>query len=61
MPSPDLKQLRSEIVRLFRLQISIMEKKVFGVASDSELREYDHRRDELGKLQCQLRQRKKAA
>jgi hypothetical protein len=48
--SPDLVRLHAEILRLFRLQISTLEKEVFGVASDSELREYEGRQGRLSEL-----------
>lgn len=48
--SPDLNHLHAEIGRLFRLQITTLEKEVFGVASDSELREYEGRQDRLSQL-----------
>ncbi len=49
----DLNRIHSEICRLFRLQIAILEKKVFGVASDFELRDYEVRRRRLSELHSQ--------
>lgn len=47
MTSPNLK---NELVALLDLQLSSLEKQVFGVVSEPELREYEARRDRIVEL-----------
>ena len=47
MPSPDL---RRELVLLLDEQLSSLQKHVFGVLTEPELREYDARRDRIVEL-----------
>jgi hypothetical protein len=54
MPSPDPKHLREELESLLDEQERILKKKTFGVATESELREYDSRRDRIHELYVQL-------
>jgi hypothetical protein len=61
MSFPDPKQLRDELVLLLDLQLRILEKRVFGVVTVSELREYDRRHDRIRKLYDQLFKREGAA
>lgn len=57
MPSLKSKHLRDELVQLFDLQLRVLEKRVFGVVTKSELREYDRRHDRICALYDQLRKR----
>ena len=57
MPSPDPKP---ELARLLDMQLSILDKEVFGVVTEQELREYESRQDRVQELYRQLL-RKKAA
>jgi hypothetical protein len=54
MSSPDPTHLRDELVQLFDLQLRVLEKRVFGVVTKSELREYDRRHDRICALYNQL-------
>jgi hypothetical protein len=47
MASPNLK---NELVTLLDQQLSSLEKQVFGVVSEPELREYEARRDRIVEL-----------
>jgi hypothetical protein len=47
MPSPDLK---NELVVLLDQQVTSLEKQVFGLVSEPELREYEDRRDRIVEL-----------
>ena len=47
MTSPNPK---NELVALLDLQLSSLEKQVFGVVSEPELREYEARRDRIVEL-----------
>jgi hypothetical protein len=61
MSSPDPKHLRDELVLLLDLQLRVLEKRVFGVATELELREYERRQDRIRGLYNQLLKREAAA
>ena len=61
MSFPDPQHLRDELVQLLDLQLSVLEKQVFGVATESELREYERRNERICGLYNQLSKRKAAA
>lgn len=47
MTSPDLHQ---ELVVLLDQQLCILEKQVFGVVTEPEMRQYEERRERIGQL-----------
>jgi hypothetical protein len=61
MSSPAPQHLRDELVQLLDLQLRVLEKQVFGVATESELREYERRNERICGLYNQLSKRKAAA
>jgi hypothetical protein len=61
MSSPDPKHLRDELVLLLDLQLRVLEKRVFGVATELELRQYERRQDRICALYNQLLKREAAA
>lgn len=54
MTSSNLQEVRDELVDLFDRQLNILEDEVFGVATKSELVEYEDKRDRIHKLYEQL-------
>ena len=58
MSSPDLKR---ELIDLLNLQISALEKEVFGVVTESELREYQRRQERISELYNLLTRRQAVA
>ena len=61
MSSPDPKHLRDELVQLLDLQLRVLEKQVFGVVTESELREYERRHERICGLYNQLSKREASA
>jgi len=57
MASSNLDQIRDELVNLFDQQLSILEDEVFGVVTESELREYESKKDRIENLYAQLLRR----
>jgi hypothetical protein len=53
MPSPDLKH---ELVILLNQQVTSLEKQVFGLVTEPELREYEARRDRIVELYNEILQ-----
>lgn len=60
MASSNLDQIRDELVNLFDQQLSILEDEVFGVVTESELREYESKKDRIENLYAQLLRRASA-
>lgn len=62
MSSPNLEdRARSELVQLLDLQLTALEKQVFGVLPDRELQEYERRHDQIAELYDKLRHLRVAA
>lgn len=62
MSSPDLEvRLRSELLQLLDLQLTALEKQVFGVLPERELEEYEQRHEQITELYAKLRKRRVAA
>jgi hypothetical protein len=61
MSFPDPQHLRDELVQLLDLQLSVLEKQVFGVVTESELREYELRHERICGLYKRLSKREAAA
>ena len=59
--SPDPQHLHDELVQLLDLQLRVLEKQVFGVVTESELREYERRHERIRGLYNQLSKREAAA
>jgi hypothetical protein len=57
MSSPDPKP---ELARLLDMQLSVLDKEVFGVVTEQELREYEYRQERVQQLYRQLLRRKAA-
>lgn len=58
MPSPDP---RAELVTLLNEQLCALEKQVFGVVTEPEMREYEARHDRIVDLYNEIRERPRAA
>lgn len=54
MTSPQSKHLHDELVLLLDMQLCTLEKEVFGVATESEILDYEYRQDRIGELYYQL-------
>lgn len=54
MTSPESKHLHDELVLLLDMQLCTLEKEVFGVATESEILDYEYRQDRIGELYHQL-------
>jgi hypothetical protein len=62
MPSPDCNALaRAELADLIRTQLITLEKEVFGVVTEAELREYEDRRERISQLYAELTDRETVA
>jgi hypothetical protein len=62
MSSSDLEvHLRSELLQLLDLQLTALEKQVFGVLPERELEEYEHRHEQITELYAKLRKRRRVA
>ena len=62
MPSPDSKtHARAELVGLLESQLNTLENQTFGCVTETELCEYEDRRDRICHLYAQLIDRKAAA
>lgn len=58
MASPDSKaRARAEIVDLIESQLNTLEKETFGVVTETELCEYEDRRDRICQLYAELTDR----
>jgi hypothetical protein len=59
MPSlQDSRRIRNELIQLINLQLSALEKEVFGVLSDEEFQEYEDRHEFINELYEDLRKSK---
>lgn len=54
MESSNLQEVRDELLNLFDRQLNILEDEVFGVATESELVEYQDKKDRIQRLYEQL-------
>ena len=62
MPSPGSKtRARAELVDLIESQLNTLEKETFGVVTDTELCEYEDRRDRICQLYAELINREATA
>jgi len=50
MPLSDPKNSRGELIELLERQLEALQKECFGAATESDLQEYEGRRDRIGKL-----------
>ena len=60
MTSSNSQHIRDELVDLFDQQLNTLEDEVFGVVNESQLREYQFKKDRIAELCAQL-SRKAAA
>lgn len=62
MPSPDFKaRARAELVDLIESQLDTLEKETFGVVTETELCEYEDRRDRICQLYAEIIHRQATA
>jgi hypothetical protein len=62
MPSPDSKTCaRDELIDLIESQLNTLEKETFGCVTETELCEYEGRRDRIAQLYAELIDRELAA
>jgi hypothetical protein len=60
MQSSDPKNSRGELIQLLERQLEALQKECFGAATESDLQEYEGRRDRIGKLCDELFEQKSA-
>ena len=60
-PHPNFQRIRSELFQLLEQQLSDLERQVFGGLSETELQEYERRRDRITELYDQLNHPRAAA
>ena len=60
-PFQESGRIRLELIRLIDLQLSALEKQVFGVLSDEEFEQYESRHDSINELYERLRRKQAAA
>jgi hypothetical protein len=62
MPSPASKtRVRAELLELIEAQLNTLEKETFSCVTETELREYEGRRDRISQLYTELINREAAA
>jgi len=61
MTSPNAQHLRDEIIVLLEQQLHVLEKQTFGVATESEILDYEYRAECIHRLYDQLLEKRSVA